>query len=378
LAACAAAMAGLVTPLLADDGAEKAEATKRYPYVSGDISAEFYLDTVFDADNPDAKGQDAYNTTEIKAEAHFSEWVSIFTGLVLEPVKDRQPGDDRYFEDHGLYVEQLYGKLSFNSVQVLAGKFNPAFGRAWDDAPGIYGTDMAVDYELTERVGAGFSVRKDSTAFGTAKLQASAFHADKSFLADSAFTSRADAYRVDGGLSDTGNLDSFAISLEGKKLPDFPGISYNLGYAHQAGSGADLDDQNGFVFGLQAERKYNGAEFKLIVEAAYFDYAGDLYDSGDPDLFVEAAWYLTLGLETKIDKYHAAAAYTMRDAELFNESDFDDYQYQVSAGIDFAPGWSLDIGYKFLRAQGEESYTLGLMLIKVIEFDTSAARPLSQ
>jgi hypothetical protein len=35
---------------------------------------------------------------------------------------------------------------------VQTGKLNPGFGVAWDKAPGIYGTDLAEDYEISERI----------------------------------------------------------------------------------------------------------------------------------------------------------------------------------------------------------------------------------
>jgi hypothetical protein len=374
-AAAVGAMAGMASPVLAAEDAETPEAPKTYPYLSGDISVEFYFDATIDADNPDAKGNDAYNTTEMTTEAHFSPRFSVLSHLVLEPVRDRLPGDDRYFEDHGLYVEELYGKLNFDPVQLFAGKFDAAFGRAWDDAPGIYGTDIAADYELTERIGAGFSFQRDDTVIGTAKLLASVFHADTSVLGRSAFTSRGEAYLVDGGLSDTGDFSSFAVSLEGEKLPGLSGISYNLGFVHQAGSVEDLDDQNGVVFGLQAERSYNGVAFKWIAETAYFDYGGDVYAAGDPALFADKLWYRTLGVEAKMGKYHAAAVYATRDADLFDGTHFDDVQYQLSAGIDLGENWTLDIGYKFLNAQAEESHTVGLMLVKAIEWTRALPDP---
>jgi hypothetical protein len=361
---------GIASPILADDSARETGQTEPYPYVTGGISAEFYLDATVDADNRDVRGTDAYSSTELNAEAHVNRLFSIVTGMVVEPVEDRLPREDRYFEDHGLYVEQLYGKVNVGSLELLAGKFNAAFGRAWDDAPGIYGTDMAADYELTERVGAGVILQWENTPIGSAKLQASAFHVDTSVLARSAFTNRGVAYRFDGGLSDTGGFDSFAISLDGEKLPQLTGVSYTVGFVHQAAGEDDVDDQNGFVFGVQAAKSYNSVELRWIAEAAYFDYGGDLYGSGDPGTFANSLFYFTAGLESKLGKYHAAAAYSMRQAHLFNGSHFDDWQYQLSAGKDVGSGWSLDLGYKVLMEAGKESRIFGLMLIKTLDIDT--------
>jgi hypothetical protein len=373
IAVCGGLAGAMASPVLAEDSAREGGQTRHYPYVTGGISAEFYVDAVFDADNRDVRGTDAYSSTELNAEAHMNRFFSLVTGLVVEPVEDRLPREDRYFEDHGLYVEQLYGKVNVGSLELFAGKFNAAFGRAWDDAPGIYGTDMAADYELTERVGAGVILQWENTPIGSAKLRASAFHADSSVLSRSAFNDRGPAYRVDGRLSDTGGLDSFSIALDGEKLPQLTGASYTVGFVHQAGGEDDVDDQNGVVFGAQAAKQYDSLEFRWIAEAAYFDYGGDLYGAGDPAMFADSLSYLTAGLEAKSGKYHAAAAYSVRQADLFNGTQFDDWQYQLSAGMDVGSGWSLDIGYKVLTEAEEESRILGLMLIKTMEIDTRRA-----
>jgi hypothetical protein len=361
---------GMLSPLLADDSATNAVPEKRYPYLKADVSAEFYVDAVLSADNPDAKGTDVYSSTELNAEVHVNNRFSIMSGLVIEPVDDRHPGQDRFFEDHGLYVEQLFGKLHVTAFDVFAGKFNPAFGRAWDDAPGIYGTDLAAGYELTERVGAGVLLERENTQIGTAKLQASVFHVDMSVFSHSAFTDRGPAYRLDGGLGDTGRMDSFAISLDGEKLPQLAGVSYNVGFVHQARGRNDSDDQNGFVAGAQLTRSANELELRWITEAAYFDYGGDVYAGGDPDLFVNELSYFTIGFEAKIRNFHAAAAYSAREATMVNGTHFDDWQYQISGGMDLGFDWSLDLGYKVLKEQGQESRVLGLMLIKTIQIDT--------
>jgi hypothetical protein len=115
-----------------------------------------------------------------------------------------------------------------------------------------------------------------------------------------------------------------------------------------------------------------------IGETAYFDYGGNLYDEDDDGLFVETLWYYTLGAQASInDKYRVSASYTARYADLFDGAEFDDYQYQVSAGMKLGRDWWLDAGYKFLQEQDEESHTVGLLLTKTIEFDTGELEPAS-
>jgi hypothetical protein len=376
--ACALMMTAISLPARADDDDEGPAKPRSYPYLKGEVSLEFEHDNVFDADDPDAEGSDTYNTTTISVGAYFSERFSLHGTFIFEPVLDPEPGEDRVFEDHGLYAEELYAKLTFDPFELYAGKFNPAFGRAWDDTPGVYGTALAEDYELTERIGAGFSVEKDKTPLGKLTFKGAAFTADTSGLSNSAFTNRGQTQREDGGLSNTGDLDSFALSIESEEIPGFAGLSFNIGYVHQAAGIDDLDDQNGFVLGLQLERTYNNVKVEWIGETAYFDYGGNLYDEDDDGLFVETLWYYTLGAQASInDKYRVSASYTARYADLFDGAEFDDYQYQVSAGMKLGRDWWLDAGYKFLQEQDEESHTVGLLLTKTIEFDTGELEPAS-
>lgn len=378
--ACALMMTAVAFPVRADDDddAKEEAAPRSYPYLKGEVELEFEHDNTFDADDPDAEGSDSYNTTTVTVGAYFSQRFSLHGTFVFEPVLDPEPGEDRFFEDHGLYAEELYAKLTFDPFELYAGKFNPAFGKAWDDTPGVYGTDLAEDYEFTERVGAGFSVERDQTALGKLTFKGAAFTADTSVLSNSAITNRGQTRREDGGLSNTGDLDSFAFSIESEEIPGFAGLSFNIGNVHQAAGIDDLDDQNGFVFGLQLERTYNNVKVEAIGETAYFDYGGNLYDEDEDDLFVDTLWYYTLGAQATInDKYRVSASYTARYADLIDGTEFDDYQYQVSAGLKLGRDWWLDAGYKFLQEQDEESHTVGLLLTKTIEFDTGELEPAS-
>jgi hypothetical protein len=375
-AACALAFGCLAAaPARADDDDAK-EAPRSYPYLKGEISVEIQHDRV-DVDEAGADFSDTYNTTEMEVGAYFSPLFSIHAGFTFEPVKDPNPGEDRVFADHGLYAEQLYAQFNFNPFEVKVGKYNPAFGSAFDETPGLYGTDLAEDYELTERIGLAIATTREGTPFGNVTLTASTFYADTTGLSQSLFTNRGRTEREDGGLSNTESLESFAFSIAGEEIPGFAGLTYNIGFVHQAAGIGDLDDQNGFVLGLKHTRTYNNVEFQLFGEAAYFDYGGDLYDTGDEDLFVENLWYWTLGAQATFnEKYRINSAYTARSAELFNGTDFDDFQWTASAGVKLWREWWLDAGYKYLEEAEEESHTIGLKLSKTFEFDTGKLEPL--
>ena len=115
--------------------------------------------------------------------------------LVLEPVLESlsegaaSASNDRNFGDLGLSVETFF--LTYNAEEhgLFVGKFNPLFGRAWDLAAGLYGSDFAEDYEITERLGIGgyFDL---SPSLGINRLSASMFLADTTLLSETAFNNR--------------------------------------------------------------------------------------------------------------------------------------------------------------------------------------------
>ena len=78
---------------------------------------------------------------------------SVFGHAVIEPVGDPAQSENRAFEDIGLYIEELFVEYSADSFGARAGKLNAEFGIAWDRAAGVYGTDIAEDYEISERIG---------------------------------------------------------------------------------------------------------------------------------------------------------------------------------------------------------------------------------
>ncbi len=344
-----------------------------YPYMKGEITIEVQSDHTYKADDRANELSDTYNTTEAELGWYFSPQFSIQAGLVFEPVLDA--ADDRVFQDHGLYIEQLYGLYELNGFKLFGGKFNVNFGKAWDVTPGVYGTDFAEDgYEFTERVGLGAAVTRDAGGLGEVTVTAALFRADTSGLSNSAFTSRGQLSVDDGGIGNTDKLENFAVAIDGENIPSLPGISYHLAYIHQ-GKGRDvgvagfgeLGDQNGFVFGLVGEREYNSVKFGWNFEAAGFDN----YLLED-EIALSNIWFLTVGAKVTVDKFNLAAAYTYRPADIVGGGEFEDHQLSLSAGYEIRDGLTLDVGYKYHVEQEEDNHTIGVLLTKSLEFNTGA------
>ncbi len=337
---------GVVAPEAQRDEAfeEAAEtADVGFPRVVWGVAADLEDDWTFSSTDKAAELNTLYPTIEAEVAVEFSEGNGLYTTFVLEPVRD--PDGDSYFEDIGLYVEEIYvAGTAAGGWQGLIGKYDAAFGFAWDLAPGLYGTDFAEDYELSERLGLAASI--PFTAFGEAqRVTFSGFTADSSALSDSLITRRGNVARADGGASNT-NSPSFAAALDGDLSSE---LTYNVGLRWlQAGFG-DAADEYGAVAGVVYAPEFAGGDVELLGEAAWFKN----YDATDDD-----ALYLTAGAAWGIDRWVVSGVYSMRDFEGAET----DHLATASVGYQILDNLSAGVGYRFGREGGETSHTVGLLL----------------
>ena len=172
----------------------------------------------------------------------------------LEPAPRTDPGN-RILTDHTGWVDALYARWSLGTVSLFGGKIHPRFGIAWANAPGLYGNDIASDYELREKLGAGvrlwLSDLAGGGAFGQHSLQAEVFTSDTSALSsgilarrfatpvtvtDPATGERTTVYRrrfggshAVGGADNVDGMGGVVVSLAGVHVP-LPGPLGELGY----------------------------------------------------------------------------------------------------------------------------------------------------
>ncbi len=361
LAACLAVIP--VTQAQAAD-LEIPDALAQFPNVSGSFVLELQSDTTFDSDDPGAEITDTFATVETSLDFNLSEIFTVHTDLVLEPVLDPDPFEDRFFEDHGGYVETLHLIVNLGQFALFGGKINPAFGTAWDVTPGIYGVDFAEDYELTERIGVGGSYTFDGGDAGQHVLQAAVFFADTSALSNSAFTRRGELSLADGGASNTEDFSSVAIALDGGEIASLPGFSYHVSFRHQEAGVGDVSDETGVAFGAKQEvETADGLKFELNGEVAIFDNL----DGGEND-----ALYATAGLGVVKDEWFGATSFTLRDLSGGPAgTNFDDKLFQVTVGRELFENTALAVGYKFAEEEDVESHTIGVLFAYETDFSTN-------
>lgn len=217
----------------------------------GSVEAKLQRDRVVPPDESQGK---AFSDTSMEAKvglfAKISPSWSLRSVLKLERVKDHD--ENASFRDEGAWVDQLYFSYDASVGSAYVGKIHPRFALGWDVAPGLYGADFAEGYELTEKIGIGLAYRLP-TSYGDHKLTAEAFYADTTALsksvgaqpkADERLVTRTSGVRKsDGGVSNTEDLSSFAVTLVGRAMPVAPKLEYALGFAKLAkGEGTQTEE----------------------------------------------------------------------------------------------------------------------------------------
>ena len=353
---------GVATSAWAEDEAQS------FPRFEAEIDIEIQDDWTFDSDDPDAELNDLFTTTEPALALYLLPGLSIQSGLVLEPAADPDPGEDRYFEDHGAFAEQLYLLYEHELFSLYGGKFNLPFGVGWDLAPGVYGTDVAEGfYEQVERIGGGGAVNFGGDGiggegFGQHRLSAQTYFADTTFLSESALKNRGRARESDGGVSNTEDFSSVAFSLDGGGFPGAPlDLNYHLGVMYQGRGEGDPEDELGFAAALHGGIELaEGVTLEPILEYVHFDNAGGA--RLDRDIF-------TAGFGLSHGPWNAAFSYSGVFTDPDDPADdLDVNQFQVSAGYAFDFGLDFDLGYKFVEEEGVDSHVFGGILHYVIDF----------
>jgi len=334
---------------------------KVVPGFSGEIVFEVQNDYAFDSDDPAEERNELGALVEPNLFFHATENIYLNAGLTFEAVQDAQPGDDRFFDDHGLFVQVLTLNAEFGGLHVYGGKFGPNFSIAYDAAAGLYGTDISEDdIELTEFVGFGGAYTVSDLPVGSITGSASVFTQDTSGLAESTITQRDRTREADGGPGNTGTLESFALAIDGEDLPVPGSLRYHVGYVHLASE--TTEDEDRFAIGAEWGLAVTDAvTVTPLVEYVYFTNAGGT-DGEDRD-------YLTGSVLVEYGSWNAALAYTNRDVSAApGAQDADDYQFQVSAGYAFDIGLSLDVGYKINETANVDTSTVGALLAYSYEF----------
>lgn len=332
LAPVAGALALMTTP---------PAAALEYGSLIAEVTVEIENDPIFKSTDPANEISDTYATIEAAITLAIGASSSLNASLVFEPITDA--ADDRFFEDHGLYAEELFFNHDFGAGELILGKFNPAFGVAWDEAPGIFGADFADDYQLTEQLGGAVLI---PFAIGASEniLSVALFNADRTILSDSLGRVRGQNSIAAGGVGNTNGPESIVIAMNGA-LGD---TAYNIGVQRLARGAGDTHDQTGAVLGV-AHTYDPGIPVSLLAEAAYYNDFGGM---GASEL------YSTVGVAAPIGPVTVSGTYSARDVSGART----DHLATVSGEMELAPGLFGSLGYRWDREGADKNQTIGTLI----------------
>lgn len=369
----AAATLGLTAQMIPGPPAGAAEPGR--VWVSGSLEAEFHADFLFSR-HSDKRSTDLYFESFPEFRFHLLRPLTLVWQPEIKQLGETEPGETRIFQDQYLYNNGLY--LSFEQdlggvgaarllARAIGGKFRPAFGRAWSVAPGVYGDEFSLDYEYNERIGFGGEIEVDGGVLGHHVLQASVFFLDTSVLSNSWITSRGRRHLSDGGVSNTGRLNSFVLSWTSTRLPGIPGLEVQAALAYQT-QGKDGDTAEiGGIGSLRYTRKVGPITLTPFLEVAYYGNADGV--AGTSRVYVNAA------IEAAWRGWSASILTLVRNGNGTGDDGGDerDLIFSVSAGYSFDFGLSAQIAYIYRKEDGNSGHGLGILVTYGCTFSLASA-----
>ena len=312
-------------------------------------------------------GPTSENTFKLKA----TDALSFIANIITEPVIDAEPGENRIFSGVGSYVDVLQAQYDFGNFSIWGGKIHPAFGRAWDVTPGLHGTDIAENYELTERMGGGAAYNFEAGGLNN-RLQASAFTVDRTILSESLFNNRDRTSLDDGGAGNTKGISSVAVALDGclgaevESCYDEGSFGYQLAVRYQKGGVGSDGNELGLLSSLNKSVSLSDeTTLRLFGEAGWFR---NFEGSADDAIVVTGSAAVEMG-----PAFYSVAYSQQRDLAAAGP-DTNEYVVDATAMYDLGDTlsiigetWSIGAGYTFDRAEGENTQTVGLKLSSEFE-----------
>ncbi len=343
-----------------------------YPNVSGTVLLEAKADRATSS-KEGVKSFNSFANAEAKMALNLNRNWSLRTKWRLNPILDR---DTDYQEktryilsnrkihggDNGLIVEELKLNFQNDDARFYAGKFNPIFGAMHRKAKriGVFTTDFTRDYELREKIGFGVDGLLENS-----EISASSFFADTTALSNSAFTKRGSDNNNNGIASNTKNLNSYTIAMEGSNPLDADEKwHYNIGYRKLAvgGNNSNYADEHGYVFG--SEYLYEVGEKSSLIPMVEIVKLKNFTGVRSRN-----ATYITTALMGVYSRWTASAALIKRDINNnLSLGKTHDKLLQYSVGYKFTDRFAVDVSRANVKESGVSAPILGVMLSYLYQF----------
>ncbi len=351
---------------------QNAFAKEQYPNITGSALFEYRFDRVISSNtqNIDANSGNANVDTDFAL--NFNKNWALITDWKFRQVKNLdQNNPERYrsilssnrgfaINDEGLVVEQLKGQFENEDARFFFGKFNPAFGSAFrkEKRIGVFTTDFTKDYELREKIGAGFTALLEHS-----EITVDAFFNDTSSLSNTAINKRGRQNKRVGLAGDTSNPTSYTVSIEGQDLFGVRDLFYNAGYRNlDVNEVAGRDNETGFVGGLEYLIPL-GVKTSLI---PFIEIASIKNLSGEID---RNATYSTVALVGKYSRWTVSVSNVIRNIRQKNLiGNKKDHQVQYSIGYKFHNNIVVDVSRADIKEDGNNASLIGVIVSYVYNF----------
>jgi hypothetical protein len=303
-------------------------------------------------------GSSGADVSSVIARGAYSATVRLGDRLTLQGLATlwpmKQPTSDAFLDGEGVFAEEVAIHYAGEGFSLYTGKFDPAFGSAFNLAPGIYGKEIGQSYQTVEKLGVGgdidLSGHLPNGLPGAHVLSFSMFKADRSVLSGSMGFSRPRLAKADGGPANTSKLNSWALSLDGETPA---GLGYTFGVRKLAGGLDDDADERGFVAGAHSTPKTSeGLSLGWMAEVASFENADSVRGARRQSY--------TLGATLGVSEWSGSAILSgVRGNYLAGEAQ---RRFELSVGRSIAAGVTLDAGVQFVRGGGSTSTFTGIRL----------------
>lgn len=341
---------------------------KSAPYLTVHTDARVYGEQVYSADDPLEEIFELKTHTHVDFEFSPIQHLFVRSKLKLEQKHSHNhggggpgpDGKDTYFENHLVMLEELKLVYAPGPWEVFGGKFNPVAGLDQHDIPGWYGYEIEEEHSILGRLGAGAAYTVETGSLGSHRLEVSGFCRDTTVLNQTLINSGGEPdSRSEGGIANTHDFTSWAVSLSGDPLYTLVGdsvhqFSYVIACARQNegdGSDPDHDDEERVVAaGIYKVTLTENLELKGVGE--YKDIRNN-HTHGDNDLRISTA-----GASVSWHGWELGGSYTVLD----QTEEPDGEHIQASLGYVWPCGLGVHGGWKLIEEEGEQKKSVGFMV----------------
>lgn len=346
---------------------------EQYPNITGKALFEYRFDRITSTNKTNVHDNNADTNVDSIFNLNFNKNWSLITDWKFRNVENFDPNNpERYrnilsnnrgfgINDEGLVVEQLKGQFENEDARFFFGKFNPVFGSAFkkEKRIGVMTTDFTKDYELREKIGAGFTAILEHS-----EITVNAFFNDNTGLSNSAINKRGRQNQLNDGIAgNNSNPSSYSIAVEGQDLFGVNDLFYNVGYRNLAVNNLPgRDNETGLVGGLEYLVKV-GAKTSLI---PFVEIASIKNFSGEID---RNATYATIALVAKYSSWTTSVSDVVRDIRQKNlVGNQKDNLMQYSIGYKFDNNIAVDFSRADLKENSNKASLLGMIVSYVYNF----------